>query len=501
MRGPVLVGIDIGTTNLKAVAIDRHRKVLTVQRRQMVIVTPAPGAAEFDLAALDGSLHDVLAATVAALAEAGCAPAQIAAVAVDSIGESFVGLDSDDRPVAPCPTWYDRRTARFRSETGIGPKRWYDATGMVDDDIYTIWRMLWWKRRASEAAGRAVRWFSVADYALYRLAAAHVANPSLAARTGLADRTSLDWSDEHLAIAAVDRSSMPRIQPQGTIAGHLSAEAAGRTGLLQGTPVVNAGHDHPCAGLGCGVVVPGTFVDSAGTAESLITVVDAPLTWEAVNRGEYDCYPHAAPGRYLLSAHIPSSGAAIDWMTARLAGPDPSAAASDRVRQLARAAPPGAGGVRVAPYLQGTGSPWNLRDERLRMAGIDRQSGPGDMLRAVYEGLAAWLWVNVSRFEAIVGVHPDHLLLTGGGSRNRTYSEIKAAMLGRRLLASDISEAAGIGAALAGGIAAGVFPDAVGAVADPTHDTAAIEADPDLVAAYAGLRASLIDYVTPPVVS
>lgn len=496
-REPILVGVDIGTTNLKAVAIDRHRKVLTVQRRPMVIATPLPGAAEFDIAALDRALHDVLSATVIALTEAGYRPAQIAAVSIDAIGESFVALDSDDRPVLPCPIWYDRRTARYRSETGLDPRSWYDTTGMVDDDIYTIWRILWWKRRLPDVAGRVARWFSVADYAVYRLAAAHVANPSLAARTGLADRTTLDWSDGHLAIAGLDRGALPRILPQGKVAGHLSAEAASRTGLTPATPVVNAGHDHPCAGLGCGVVAPGVFVDSAGTAESLITVVDAPLAWEVVNRGEYDCYPHAAPGGYLLSGHIPSSGAAIDWMIARLAGPEPSGPASDRVREMAAAAPPGAEGVRVAPYLQGTGSPWNLRDERLRMAGIDRQTGPGDMLRAVYEGLAAWLCVSVAHFEAISGVRPDHLLLTGGGSRNRTYSEIKAAMLGRRLLVSNISEAAGIGAALVGGIAVGLFSDAGEAVANPAHDVVQIEPNPELAAAYDGLRASLIEYVTP----
>lgn len=496
-REPILVGVDIGTTNLKAVAIDRHRRVLSVQRRPMVIAAPAPGASEFDLAALDRALHEVLSATVAVLEAAGEIRSQIAAIAVDSIGESFVGLDSDDRPILPCPTWYDRRTARFRSEAGVDPQAWYDTTGMVDDDIYTIWRIMWWRRELADAVSHVARWFSVADYAVYRLAAAQVANPSLAARTGLADRTSLDWSDEHLAIAGVDRRQMPRMQLQGTVAGRLSGAAAARTGLRQGTPVVNAGHDHPCAGWGCGVVAPAVFVDSAGTAESLITLVGAPLAWEAVNRGEYDCYPYAAPGSHLLSAHIPSSGAAIDWMTARLAGPDPPGSVADRVRAMAAAAPPGAGGVRVAPYLQGTGSPWNRRDERLHMAGIDRQSGPGEMLRAVYEGLAAWLCVNVGRFEAISGARPDHLLLTGGGSRNRTYSEIKAAMLGRRLLASDIAEAAGVGAALVGGLAVGLFADAGEAVADPSHEVVTIKPDPELAAAYDGLRAGLIAYVTP----
>lgn len=496
-REAILIGVDIGTTNLKAVAIDATRNLLSLCRRPMVIATPAPGAAEFDLAALDRALHDVLAETAATLAAKGRDLARVAAISVDSIGESFVGLDADDRPVLPVPTWYDRRTGRLRATVGIGAKEWYDTTGMVDDDIYTIWRLLWWRRACPDEMRRITRLFSVADYALFLLGKAHVANPSLSARSGLADRNTLAWSQEHLAAAGIDEGLMPRLLPQGRVAAGLTVQAAQRTGLVQGTPLVHAGHDHACAGFGCGVVTPGTFVDSAGTAESLTTVVSAPITWEGVNRGEYDCYPHAVPGRYLLSGHIPSSGGAIDWMTARLIGPAPAPSAREVLWEAAAKAPPGSGGVRVAPYLQGTGSPWNRRDERLRIDGIDAQTSAGDMLRAVHEGLAAWLGINVERFEAISGVTAGKLLLTGGGSRNRSYSEIKAAMLRRPLLASDVPEAAGIGAALMGGIAVGLFADAQAALAGPAPDLQQIAPDPELATACDAIRASLVAHLTP----
>ncbi|WP_373354729.1 L-fuculokinase [Pseudoroseicyclus sp. CXY001] len=487
---PILIGIDIGTTNVKAVAVGAGGRVLGVQRRRMVIHTPAPGATEFDLSALDEALIGLLSDTAAQLEAEGHDAGRVAAISVAAIGESFVGLDADDRPVLPCPTWYDRRTSAYRTGTGLSAEAWFDTTGMVDDDIYTIWRMMWWRQERPEAMARAKRWFSVSDYALYRLGGAHVAHPGLAARTGLADRHSLNWSDDQLALAGVKRDAMPRLLLQGTIAGHLTERVARATGLGAGVALVNAGHDHPCAGLGSGMIAPGTFVNSAGTAESLIALVDRPLGHAETGGGEYDCYPHAAPGRFLLSGHIPTSGAAIDWMMAHAGG----AADAD-----AAAVAPGASGVRVAPYLQGSGSPWNRRDARLRMDGIDAGTGGAELIRATYEGLAAWLSISLARFEAQTGQAPAELMLTGGGSRHAAYTAIKAALLDRTLVASDVPEAAGIGAAMVGGLAVGVWDSAEEAARAVTADmeTRRIAPDPDLRAAYAPLADNLRAFVTP----
>lgn len=485
---PILVGIDIGTTNVKAVSVDVGGRVLTVHHRPMVIHRPMPGATEFGLNELSSALIELLTDTVAELEAAGQGPSRIAVISVAGVGESYVGLDSDDRPALPCPTWYDRRTAPFRSENGLSAESWFNTTGMVDDDIYTIWRLIWWQRRDPDAFARVLRWFSMPDYALFLLGGVHAAHPGSAARTGMADRHRLDWSDDHLAIAGIARDAMPRLMPQASVAGGLLAEVAASTGLPRDVALVNAGHDHPCAGFGSGMTAPGSFVNSAGTSESLICLLPGPLDYNEVGGGEYDCYPHAAPGHFLLSGHIPSSGAVIDWVAARLNASEDAAAAE---------VPPGARGVRVAPYLQGSGSPWNQRGARMRIAGIEAGTGDGELLRATYEGLSAWLSISVARFVAQTGYDPSEILLTGGGSRHRTYSRIKAAMLDRTLVAADIPEAAGIGAALVGGLAIGLWSTTEDAVLQGATAPRRFEPDQKLRKAYASLRSDLQDFVTP----
>jgi len=493
----LLVGIDIGTTNVKAVAMRPSGRVEAVARRAMVIDRPSPGAAAFNLDTLDADLIALLAELVESLASKGIGAGAIAGIGVASIGESFVGLDHDGRRITPCPTWYDRRTKSLREDWGLSPRIWFDITGMVDDDIYTGYRLAWWRDRDADRFAAVETWLMVADYVVFRLCGRKVANPSLAARSGLADRRSGTWSGTLLDGLGIPEQRLATMLPQATIADGLAAAIADATGLRAGTPVVHAGHDHPCAGLGCGLVDPGRMIDSTGTSEALKTVVATPLGYAETGDGAYDCYPHVVPDRYLLSGHIPSSGALLDWLVRLVGGEDARAETTAALWKRAAAEPPGARGVRCAPFLEGTGAPWNLRDHRADLSGLSQAAGPATLLRAATEALAAWLALNLERFEQITGIVPPELTLTGGGARNALSNTIKVALVGRPLIAPNVEEAAGVGAALVAGLATGVFagPNALAAL--PDVEWRRIDVDAALAEAYRPLAASLRAAITP----
>ncbi|SFU11762.1 gluconokinase/xylulokinase [Mesorhizobium sp. YR577] len=493
----LLVGIDIGTTNLKVVAARPGGRVEAVVRRSMVIDRPAPGAAEFNLDALDRDIVSALSELVKLLTDRGIATGSIAGIGIASIGESFVGLDGQDRRVTPCPTWYDRRTANRRRDWGLSEHDWFDITGMVDDDIYTAYRIAWWRDAGAKWFTKVQTWLMVADYVTFRLCGRKVTSPSLGARSGMADRRSGAWSEKILDHVGLKADALGTLLPSATVAGGLLDEIASATGLIAGTPVVNAGHDHPCAGLGCGLVNPGRMIDSTGTSEALKTVVTRPLTYDEVGNGRYDCYPHVVPDRSLLSGHIPSSGGLIDWLVKILSGPNPSAETADLLWRDAASVAPGAGGIKIGPFLEGTGAPWNDRGRRADISFLGTQSTSGAILRAGVEGLAGWLRINLEQFEAITGTRPDVLTLTGGGARNMLANGIKAAVLERRFVVPDIEEAAGVGAGLVAGLATGVFADATQAaeLADVTWRD--VEIDPQLVEAYRKVRASITAHLVP----
>ncbi|PIJ50299.1 hypothetical protein BL250_11040 [Erwinia sp. OLTSP20] len=488
---PVLLGIDIGTTNFKIVAVTPQGETLVVVRRAMVIDRPSPGAAGFNIPALNRHLVEGLRELVTQLGPGNLG--NLAAVSVTSIGESFLGVDANGEVITPCPAWYDRRTVPRQQAIPLEAACWYNITGMVDDDIYTACRLWWWRRQSADHFRRVRRWLMVADYVVYLLSGNYVTSPSLAARSGLADRHHGCWSPTLLQALSLSEQVLPQLKAAAQTAGVLNRQMAALSGLPAGLPVIHAGHDHPCAGFGCGLVDSGQFIDSTGTSEALKTVVTRPLSWQEVGNGDYDCYPHVIPGCWLLSGHIPSSGSFLDWLVRMLSGPSPQPAQRDWLWQQAAASPAGAQGVRVAPFLEGSGAPWNQRDARASLTAIGDDCAAGDLLRAGVESLAAWLEINFTRFMQITGQSTDALTLTGGGARQTLSNQIKAAMLQKTCLIPQVEEAAGLGAALVGGLAVGVFDTAHQAAQRPAILQQTLSPDARLSAQYAALRPRLTD--------
>lgn len=484
----VLIGIDIGTTNLKLLATTPSGEVLHVVTRPMVIHRPQPGWADFDLEALAEAVRSGLREVGGALPDG----ATVAAIAVDSIGESFVGVDADGVAITNCPTWFDRRTRNVRAEWGFDAERWYDVTGMADDDIATIYRVHWMLTHGGIDAARVERWMNVADYCVFLLSGACVAAPSLAARSGFYDRNTRGWSEELVAAVGLDVDSLPTPVEAARVAGGLRADVARGVGLRAGTPVVNAGHDHPCAGVGCRVVEPGSVMDSTGTAEAVKTVVPGPLGYRATLRGRYDCYPHAVPGRFMLSGHLPSAGGFHAWLSRLLHGDVAPGQAAwpdlDGLLDLAVQSPPGANGVQVLPFLEGTGAPYNRREQTAEVLGLRGFHGRGDLVRAAYEGCAFWLDLNVETFSRIVGRRIETIIAVGGGARSELWLEIKSAFLQRPIVVPAVEEAAAFGTALVGGIAVGALGTGVEDL--PTVPSRVMAAAPATQAAYASVAAS-----------
>jgi len=475
---PVLIGIDIGTTNLKFIATEKGGKIVGVVRYPMITNRPAHGVANFDLDLVKKHLFQGLKQLVAELPSGMVG--RVAAIGVTSVGESFVGLNGKGEVITPCPSWLDRRSANYRERLGLNLPDWFNITGMVDDDIYTVHRLIWWYEHEADLAKQVRHWLMVADYVVFLLTGAFVASPSLAARSGMADRNNGQWSQQILDAAGLQLDYLPVLQPSASIAGYVSAEVARLIGLPSGLPVTNAGHDHPCAMLGCGLIHPGGMMDSIGTSEALKIVVDEPLDYHQTHQGSYDCYPHAIAGCYNLSGYTPSSGGFLSWLM-RLVGADIK---DEKLWQAAAHVPAG-----------GTGTPWNQRIRRGMMDFLDVESDAPILLRAAIEALATWLHINVDDFKAMANIHPSQLIVIGGGSKNLLSNRIKAAMTGVPCSIPNIQEAAGIGAALAGGIAAGVFQTPAQAAELPDITWQQIPTETEFATQYHDLLPSLTDFL------
>jgi xylulokinase len=456
--GGLLLGVDVGTTRIKAVLVD----AAGVEQAEASV--PTPFGATGDGVEMEAvAFGRALAGAVAAL---GPTRAGVAAVGLAGMAESGAPFRAG-RPIAPIIAWHDGRgeetVASLERRFGPALARW---TGRRVRTVSSLAKLGW---LVDHGLPEPDRWLGVPELALFLLTGAEATEYSLAARTGAYHVTEgrflLEVIAHVLAGARPDRSAgpeggpspeaggasiggglFPPVRPAGAAMGFVSAEAAAEYELPGGIPVTIAGHDHLAAAAGLGPASD-DLLNSVGTAETLIRRLDAAPDVERAL--ELDLAVTLWPGgdAWGVLASATRSGFVIDALAAHL-GIDPRDL--DRLASIDGAA--GGAGEMVA-----------------LSQGIEVPDGPAaEMWTATLRVLARRTAAAAERVKALVGPH-RRLVVFGGGSRSPAWLRAKAAEAGVPVLRSPVAEAAARGAALAAGVAAGWWPS-LSAGPTPTLD-------------------------------
>jgi sugar (pentulose or hexulose) kinase len=425
----LLLGIDVGTSNCKAAVVDAagaelaHGSTPTPWQR-------VPTGAEIEPDALLAA-----AAEAAREALARAPEGRIVGIGVTSMGETGVLLDAGGAPVAPAIAWYDARGAGEAQAIAaeLGADTFVEQTGLPPSPLCSLAKLRWLAANVPAArAGR--RWLNVGEWVVRGLGGTDVSELSLASRTGLLDLAARAPYSRALDWAGLPDDLLGEIVVAGTSAG--TCDAAALPGA-EGAVLTVAGHDHPCAAVGVGVVAPGDVLDSCGTAEALIRVA-APLAAEDVRRCVASGITvgwHLADGRQALLASL-WSGLALREVLEAL-GADREAIGSQAL----------AVNEAIAPL-------------DLELHSLDRpvldlpDAPPGVVWRAAIDACEAEMASLLDRMAAITGPH-RRVLVTGGWSRDEAVMQSKRAL--GAVEAPPVTEAGARGAALIAGVAAGVF--------------------------------------------
>jgi xylulokinase len=314
----LLLGIDVGTTNCKALLFDLDGRPQATSHALTPTYHPRPNWAEHDPEALWN--------TVAALVRqvvAGIDPARVRGVGVASMAEAGVLLDTAGRPTYPIIAWHDSRTLLYHRQwiDHVETRDSFAIAGIRPEPIYGVYKLMWLRDHAPEAYRSAARWLHVADYIVFRLCGVPVTDPSLATRTMLFDLQRRTWSDRLVEWAQVRADVLPEVVPSGTALGGVTVEAAATTGLQPGTVVASGGHDHVCGALAAGVREPGTCLDSLGTAEAVFLPLASVQLDDALSQTGCMFGTHVARDRYYTMDGLWSGGGAIEWVRSMLALP------------------------------------------------------------------------------------------------------------------------------------------------------------------------------------
>jgi xylulokinase len=476
MDDALLLGVDVGTTNCKAILFGRSGRQVASAHMPTPTIQPHPNWAEYDPQALWETVAIAIRQVVGRVN-----PARVRGVAAASMGESGVLLDRHGRPLHRIVAWYDSRTMpqhRWWMEH-VDTRESFAIAGIKPDHIYGAFKLMWLRDHAREAYAAAARWLHVADYIAFRLCGAHATDYSLATRTMLLDLKRRCWSDALIKQAGLRRDLLPELVPSGTRLGVVTDAAAAETGLLPGTLVGAGGHDHVCGALAAGIGEAGACLDSMGTAEAVFLTLDMLPLDEAQFRSGCTFGAHVARDKYYTMDGLWSSGAAVEWAKTLLAWPAEGAAGEDPLalmETLAAQAPAGSLGVFFLPRL--------AAGDRGTFVGLTGSAGVAALGRAVYEGLAYEWRRYLEMIESMLDARAQMIKLIGGGTRSALWVQIKADVLGRPLHVLKVGESVALGAALLAGIAAGVYGDEAEALAGLDHDERVVEPDLTRAALY-----------------
>ena len=433
-----LVGLDVGTTGVKALALSPKGEVLARAEEEYDLSTPRPGWAEQDP-------DDWWRAAERALAALGAEPTSIG---LSGQMHGLVVLDKRARVLRPAILWNDQRTELecAEIEERFGFARLVELTGNRALAGFTAPKLLWLRRHEPDIFGRIAHVLLPKDYVRLRLTAEYGSDVSDASGTLLFDVANRRWSDELLDELDLDPAWLPPALE--------SPDLSGQTGA--GVPVAAGAGDQAAAALGVGVDRPGPLSIVLGTSG----VVFAALPGYAADpQARVHAFCHAVPRSWEAMGVMLSAGGSLRWLRDLLG--------TDGYGELIAAAelwPPGAESLMFLPYLAGERTPHADPHARAAFTGLALRHDRGALTRAVLEGVTYGLRDSLELLKDL-GVQPSAGRVSGGGARSDLWLRILASVLDLPLERTAADEGSAFGAALLGGVAARVFSDVHEAVA------------------------------------
>ncbi len=466
-----VMAIDAGTGSGRCIIYDLDGKTVGSAQEEWAhaSVEGVPGGLDFE-AERNGALIDRV--IKKAIQKAGLEPADIAAISTTSMREGFVLYDENSKVLWACPNIDGRARAQADRLTAAG---YSDTIFRIGGDWVSLTapaRFLWLKEHKPEILSKARYMGMLSDWMATRLTGKYFTDPSIGSSSAMFDLNSRNWSEELFEIAGIDRAIAPQVVEAGEVIGNVTHQAALKTGLVPGTPVIAGGGDTQLALIGLGRKA-GQATLVGGSFWQMTILTERPFI--APDRAPRSLC-HARPGQWMTEGIGFLSGFALRWVRDAYFDPILKATGSDAdgfelIEAMASIAPPGTMGVVAAVAAPMQSDNWH--QPPLSLLGLDIHSPDhtlGNIARAVMETGAFLANTHLRALENLSGKHYDTIQFTGGSSRGALWPQIVADVTGRKVEIPVEKETTALGCAMLAALGAGLFntiDEAVGAMASP----------------------------------
>lgn len=466
------IGIDLGTSALKLLLVDRQGTVLRTVTREYPLLFPRPGWSEQEPAHWWQAVREGIPALLR-----GFDAEKVAGIGTGGQMHGLVALDEADQVIRPAILWNDGRTFReveYLNDT-IGKERLSALTANIAFAGFTAPKLLWMQRNEPENFRRIRRIMLPKDYINYKLTGVHCCDYSDASGMLLLDVQHKCWSQEMLDICGITEAQMPRLYESFQCVSTLLPEVAAELGLPVGVKVCAGAGDNAAAAVGTGVVGAGGCNISLGTSGTIFISSDK---FGVDPHNGLHAFAHADGGYHLMGCML-SAASCNKWFMEEILGSE------DCAGLQARIAPEklGYNHVYFLPYLMGERSPINDTSARGTFIGMTMDTSRADMLQAVLEGVA---FAIRDSFEVArsLGIAIPRSMICGGGSKSPLWRQMIADILGIPLDIPVTEQGPGYGGAMLAMVACGVFESVRQAAEELIHVKDTVQPDPERMALY-----------------
>lgn len=478
-KKPCVVGIDIGTSSCKTLAVDEDGKIIVSDSVEYPVYSPLPGWSEQNPADWWEAVKITLRGVARKVQEQGFC---IEGIGLTGQMHGLVLLDAEGRVLRPCILWNDQRSAPFCEkihEAVGGEERFLEITNNIMLPGYTGGKILWVREKEPDVFNRANKFLCPKDFIRFKLTGEFVTDVSDASGTGLFDVKKRKWASNLIHTLGLPASLFPLAVESHEKTGVVKEDVANELGIERGTPVFGGGGDSVVQTVGIGVVEPPILGITLGTAGIVAATMDE---FQKNPGGTIQFFCNVMPDSWIAFGTTLAAGGSLRWFRDTFASSESELAkwfhksSYDFMGEEAELSSPLARGILFLPYLIGERCPHNDPHAQGTLVGFGLHSSRNDVLRSVFEGIVFSL-KDVFTSMSALNLNISQIRLAGGGAKSPLFQKLHAHIFDSKVVTLESGEEGGsYGAAIIAGVGAGIWPSVNEAVA---HLEIKTETNPD----------------------
>ncbi len=441
------IGIDIGSSCTKALVVNEKGKQIYNAQREYNIEFAKDGSATLNSELVIKSCFETIKECSSKVKQGS-----IKAIGISSQGEAFTAVGSKGKILNNAKVSSDSSSRKYIKEwvDKFGEEKLYQITGHTAYPIFTLFKLLWFKKNERELWARSKYFFCFEDLLQFKLGVKPAMSWSLAGRTMMFNVRKHEWDEEILNELGISKEQLADTLPPSSIVGHINKEIADHLGLSDDVLVVTGGHDQTCSALGAGVIKEGTAMLGSGTVECICPAFKYPVFSTDLKENNLCTYNYSIKDLFTTVAYSLTGGNLFKWFKeqfgykeieeSKVKGKDPYDLLLTGISSMP-------GNLLVLPYFTPSGTPYFDDQTKGAIVGLQLSTERKDILKALLEGISFEMRLNLEILE-YAGYHIKELRWVGGGSKSRLLAQVKANVMNKKIVMLNIQEAGCFGAAM-----------------------------------------------------